>query len=145
MVLAPVAADRVGDLRQLLASMNRGPGIVRPANTLIPFAQFATLHFARLVVLKDMTQIDIMAYGLPPGNYPTYLAFFDSKGEPASSYAVCFERCRGSWEVIRHERVDPISCVLSFRAFNLFVSKVRTVYSFICNGFLEGAKTAVSY
>jgi hypothetical protein len=75
MVLAPVAADRVGALRQLLASMNRSPGIVDPQNALVPFAQFATLHFARVMVLEDMTQNDITAYGLPLGNYPTYLAF----------------------------------------------------------------------
>jgi hypothetical protein len=75
MVLAQVAADRVGDLRQLLASMNRSPGIVDPQNTLVPFAQFATLHFVRLMVLEDMTQNDITSYGLPPENCPTYLAF----------------------------------------------------------------------
>lgn len=75
MVLAPIVADRVSELRQLLASMNRGPGTVDPQNTLIPFAQFTTLHFARLLVLEDMTRNDITAYGLPPRNYPTYLAF----------------------------------------------------------------------
>ena len=74
MVLAPVAADRVGELRQLLRSMNRSPGVVDPQNGLIPFAQFGMLHFARLLVLEDMTLNDITAYGLPRVNYPIYLA-----------------------------------------------------------------------
>jgi hypothetical protein len=83
MVLAPVAADRVGDLRVVLASMNRGPGVVDPQNPIIPFAQFATLHFARLLVLEDPTMGDIEAYGLPRVNYPTYLAVVaDFDGEP---------------------------------------------------------------
>ena len=43
MVLAPIAADRIDDLRQLLASMNRSPGVVDPQNTLVPFGQFDTL------------------------------------------------------------------------------------------------------
>ena len=86
MVLAQVAADRVGDLRQLLASMNRSPGIVDPQNTLVPFAQFATLHFARLVVLEDMTQSDITGYGLPQGHYPTYLAFLGDFDGPVDVF-----------------------------------------------------------
>ena len=36
MVLAPVAADRVAGLRQVLASMNRSPGVVDPNNAVIP-------------------------------------------------------------------------------------------------------------
>ena len=83
MVLAPIVPGRVGDLRQLLASMNRSPGIVDPQNPLIPFGNFATLHFARLVVLEDLTLNDITAYGLPAGNYPIYLAFLgDFDGSP---------------------------------------------------------------
>ncbi|MGC2110746.1 MAG: hypothetical protein WA655_14595 [Candidatus Korobacteraceae bacterium] len=83
MVLAPIMPGRVGDLRQLLATMNRSPGVVDPQNSLIPFGKFATLHFARLVVLQDLTLDDITAYGLPPGNYPIYLAFLgDFDGSP---------------------------------------------------------------
>jgi len=86
MVLAPVAAGRVGDLRQLLASMNRAPGIVDPQNPLVPFAHLETLHFARLVVLEDVTQDDITAYGLPQGNYPTYLAFLGDFDGPFDAF-----------------------------------------------------------
>src|SRR5208283_2995965 len=86
MVLAPVAAGRVGDLRQLLASMNRAPGIGDPQNPLVPFAHLETLHFARLVVLEDVTQDDITAYGLPQGNYPTYLAFLGDFDGPFDAF-----------------------------------------------------------
>ena len=86
MVLAAVADGRVGDLRQLLTSMNRSPGVVDLQNTLVPFAQFETLHFARLVVLEDTTQSDIAAYGLPPGNYPTYLAFLGDFDGPFEAF-----------------------------------------------------------
>ncbi len=44
MVLAPVAAGRVGELRQLLASMNTAPGVVDPRNSVVPFSKFPTLH-----------------------------------------------------------------------------------------------------
>ena len=85
MVLAPVAPGRIGELRQLLATMNRSPGVVDPQNPLIPFGQFPTLHFARLLVLEDKTFDDIMAYGLPRVDYPTYLAVLaDFDGEAST-------------------------------------------------------------
>jgi hypothetical protein len=86
MVLAPVAADRVGELRQALASMNRTPGVVDPQNPIIPFAQFETLHFARVLVLQDMTLDDITAYGLPRVNYPIYLAMLADFDGPAETF-----------------------------------------------------------
>ncbi len=73
MVLAPIAAGRVDDLRQVVASMNRGPGVVDPQNALVPFAQFDKLHFARIVILDDQTSGDIAVYGLPKVEYPLYL------------------------------------------------------------------------
>jgi hypothetical protein len=88
MVLAPITPRRVGDLRRLLATMNRSPGVVDPQNSLIPFGSFAALHFARLVVLEDLTLNDITAYGLPPGSYPIYLAFLgDFDGSPETFLA----------------------------------------------------------
>lgn len=86
MVLAPVAADRVGELRQELESMNRAPGVVDPQNPIIPFAQFETLHFARVLVLEDMTLDDITAYGLPRVNYPIYLAMLADFDGPADKF-----------------------------------------------------------
>jgi hypothetical protein len=82
MVLAPVATGRAPELRKLLATMNRSPGIVDPQNAVVPFARFSALHFARFVVLEDVTTNEIAAYGVQPGNYPIYLAFMaDFDGE----------------------------------------------------------------
>ena len=75
MVLAPIDPQREAELRRLLASMNDAPGRVNPNNTLIPFAQFDTLHVARLLVLDDKTTGDVQVYGLPIPRHPLYLAF----------------------------------------------------------------------
>jgi hypothetical protein len=75
MVVAPVAVQRQAELRQLLAGMNRSPGVVDPENSLVPFGRFDRLHFARIVILDDLTFDDIQVYGLKPALYPLYLAF----------------------------------------------------------------------
>lgn len=74
MILATIIPSREAELRQLLASMNRVPGLLDPLNTLIPFGRFARLHFARIVILDDRTLDDIAVYGMPQVRYPTYLA-----------------------------------------------------------------------
>jgi hypothetical protein len=76
LVMAPILAGREGELRDLLASMNKAPGIVDPQNHLIPFGQFHRLHFARLVILSDPTAADIAAYAVPVPTLPLTLAFF---------------------------------------------------------------------
>jgi hypothetical protein len=75
MVLAPIIPERETELRQLLDSMNRGPGQVDPNNSLLPFVEFETLHFSRFVILDDKTTEDLRVYGLTPRTYPLYLAF----------------------------------------------------------------------
>src|ERR1051326_1251076 len=75
MVVAPIIREREMELRQLLDSMNHAPGQVDPNNTLIPFAEFGTLHFARVIILDDKTTEDVRVYGLRPRSYPLYLAF----------------------------------------------------------------------
>ncbi len=75
MVLAPVDLKREAELRRLLASMNEAPGRVNANNVLIPFGQFDTLHFARLLILDDQTGEDVRVHGLSPRTYPLYLAF----------------------------------------------------------------------
>ena len=83
MVLASIIPKREADLRQLLDSMNRAPGQVDPNNSLIPFAEFDTLHFARFIILDDKTTGDMRVYGLHPRRYPLYLAFLgDVDGDP---------------------------------------------------------------
>ena len=75
-VAAPLRAEREAELRNLLASMNVVPGQVDPNNSLLPFAHFDRLHFARFLILQDKTLHDIQdAYGLPWQNYPLLLAF----------------------------------------------------------------------
>lgn len=85
MVVAPLDVKRTDELRSLLATMNRAPGMADPDNGLIPFGRFANLHFARIVVLEDQTLEDITAaYGLPRQNYPlqlTFLADFDGDAD----------------------------------------------------------------
>jgi len=86
MVLAPVAAGRTAELRQLLASMNREPGVVDPHNAVVPFAQLTRLHYARIVVLEDLSLDDITAYNLPRVNYPTYLTFLGDFDGPYDTF-----------------------------------------------------------
>jgi hypothetical protein len=76
MILAPIKQGREEELSQLLESMNDAPGQLNVNNPLIPFAQFDTLHFARLLILKDNTLNDVRAYGgVPVPSYPLYVAF----------------------------------------------------------------------
>jgi hypothetical protein len=75
MVVAPLDANREGELRNLLASMNSRPGVVNPQNALVPFGQFDRLHFARFVILADPTLNDIREYGVPPPTAVASLAF----------------------------------------------------------------------
>lgn len=76
MVVAPLDVKRTAELRSLLATMNRAPGIANPDNALIPFGKLEDLHFARIVVLEDQTLDDVTtAYGLPRAKYPLYLTF----------------------------------------------------------------------
>ena len=82
MVVASLGANREGELRSLLASMNVRPGVVDPHNSVVPFAQFERLHFARLLVLADSTLDDIREHGVPPPAVVTSLAFLgDCDGE----------------------------------------------------------------
>src|SRR5215467_9100906 len=86
MVLAPIIPERETELRQLLDSMNRGPGQVDPNNKLVPFAEFDTLHFARFVILDDQTTEDVRVYGLAPRVYPLYLAFLGDMDGDANAF-----------------------------------------------------------
>src|SRR5215471_519366 len=82
MVLAAIDPRRDADLRRLLASMNDAPGQVNAGNALVPFREFESLHFARLLIIDDTTQEDRRIYGLPDQPYPSYLAFLgDVDGE----------------------------------------------------------------
>jgi hypothetical protein len=75
MVVAPIRSGHEGELRRVLAEMNRAPGHADPANALVAFGALPTLHFARFVVLDDATAGDIAEYGVPVPSYPVALAF----------------------------------------------------------------------
>lgn len=92
-VLAPIAGGSEAALRALLGTMNSAPGVADQCNCLVPFAEFAQLHFARLVILSDPTVGDIEAYGVPRPNLPTYLAFIgDCDGPSKDCLAEMAER-----------------------------------------------------
>ena len=75
MILAPINPAHEPDLRLLLESMTREPGLAVPSNPTLPFAQFKQIHFARFVILDDQTLDDVEVYGVPRVNFPKYLAF----------------------------------------------------------------------
>jgi hypothetical protein len=83
-VVAPLAARGEPALRALLATMNSAPGVADPRNRLVPFGEFAQLHFARFVILNDPTVGDIEAYGVPRPDLPNYLAFVGDCDGPSS-------------------------------------------------------------
>jgi hypothetical protein len=86
MVLVPIIPERETELRQMLDSMNRGPGQVDPNNDLLPFGEFDTLHFARFIILDDKTTEDVRVYGLTPRTYPLYLAFLGDVDGDANAF-----------------------------------------------------------
>jgi hypothetical protein len=86
MIVATLNPQREADLRSLLASMNKGPGVADPANEIVPFQDLRNLHFARFVILKDQTQNDISAYGVPPASYPVYLVFLGDVDGPRDMF-----------------------------------------------------------
>jgi hypothetical protein len=107
--VAPIATGRVDDLRSLLLSMNRQPGVVDPENALIPFGSLDEVHFARLVILEDQTLQDIRAYDLPQPEYPVYLAFFCDFDGPPDAFLVKLVNCAASGLTRIFEHCDGFS------------------------------------
>src|SRR5580693_1291086 len=88
MVTVRVERKSVGGLKEVLSTMNLGPGRVNAANPLVPFGRLENLHYARFVILDDGTLDDIELYGLPCQEYPVYLAFLcDFDGDPEAFLA----------------------------------------------------------
>jgi hypothetical protein len=94
-VVAAVEAGRLAELRTLLASMNRRPGVVDPENGLVPFGRFDRLHFARFVLLDDPTGGDIAAHGVTPPRRPVLLGFVGDCDGPAKEFLAELARQAG--------------------------------------------------
>src|SRR5436190_20751039 len=76
-IVAKIKPSRTDALRSLLATMTFADrtGFADPANSLVPFGAFETIHFARFVVLADNTLNDRQVYPGLPAEEPTYLCF----------------------------------------------------------------------
>ncbi len=92
MVVAPIRAGQAATLRAVLAGMTSKPGMADPNNALIPFGQFPTLHFARLLVLEDMTLADRASVGAPELNAAPALAFLGECDGGADAQLAAFAR-----------------------------------------------------
>jgi hypothetical protein len=93
MILATIDLQREAELRELLGSMNRKPGVLDPLNSLVPFGRFERLHFARIMILDDQTLDDIQVYGLPRIDYPKYLVILgDLDGSPEPFFVELVQR-----------------------------------------------------
>jgi hypothetical protein len=90
MVAAPVLPSQEQALRNLLATMNRLPGVVDPANRLVPFAEFPTLHYARFAILDDQTLGDLSVYGESFPDAPVYLVFLGDCDGPSKTLLASF-------------------------------------------------------
>ena len=96
MVVAPLAANREGELRNLLASMNSRPGVVNPQNVILPFGRFERLHFGRFVILADQTVDDIREYGVSPPSAVPSLAFLGDCDGDADDFIADLVRHAGN-------------------------------------------------
>jgi hypothetical protein len=85
MIVAAINPEREGELRSVLADMTLQTGVYNPGNSLVPFQQIDTLHFARFVILEDATREDLVAYGEPIASSEKSLALLcDFDGEADS-------------------------------------------------------------
>jgi hypothetical protein len=73
MYAAPIRPECEAELRAVLASMNRSPGVVDPLNPILPFQRLTNLHFARVLIVKDLAAADRAVYGMPVSGLPDYL------------------------------------------------------------------------
>jgi hypothetical protein len=96
MVWAPVTAGREEELRALLASMNKIPGVVDPHNARVPFAKLESIHFARFVIFDDPTTGDVSVYGLEPVPYQLSVALIADFDGPQNSFLDELMRVAGS-------------------------------------------------
>jgi hypothetical protein len=117
MVTAPVLPDRVQDLRDLLATMNSGPGMVDPMNALVPFGRFETIHVARFVIADDQTLDDRSAFpGLPASERILLIFLADCDGPGDELLArIAAEAGSGLRQIFAHcDNFDPRADLLAW-------------------------------
>ncbi len=101
-IVAEVHQDRIASLRATLTTMTLPgfAGAADPANALVPFGAFDTIHFARLVVLEDNTLGDRAPYPQLRGAEPTYLCLMvDCDGDATRLLARMANDCSGLRQV----------------------------------------------
>lgn len=88
MIVAPIDMEQIDDLKRVLDGMNQSgaPGMAAPENSLVPFGQFDTLHYARFVIVDDQTLDDFARVDLPVPAYPITLAFLGDCDGPAEDF-----------------------------------------------------------
>ena len=86
MISIPIRDSEVEALRELLATMNSGPGLADPRNNLIPFYQFTRLHLSRLLILESSVNDDIRVHGQEPRPWPPTLVFLADVDGPADAF-----------------------------------------------------------
>jgi hypothetical protein len=117
MVTAPVKPERVQDLRDLLVTMNSGPGVVDPMNALVPFGRFDTIHVARFVVADDQTLDDRAAFpGLPATERILLIFLADCDGPGDELLArIAAEAGNGLRQIFAHcDDFDPRADLLAW-------------------------------
>ena len=130
-IVAEVPSDRIDDLRSCLAKMTfpERTGFADPANRLVPFKEFETIHFARFVVLADNTLEDrTKYYPQLPGKEPTYLCFMaDCDGDADELLARIAREAGGLREIFSHCGYDGNADMLGW----LRARRVKPVASYV--------------
>lgn len=86
MVVAELGPGAEESLRPLLATLKREPGVVDPDNALVPFRQLQQLHFARFVILRDLTTAELAEHGESFPDVPPLLAFLGDGDGPTEFF-----------------------------------------------------------
>jgi hypothetical protein len=105
-IVAKVLDHDVEDLRSFLRKMTfpEQTGFADPANSLVPFGEFETIHFARFAVLADNTLKDGEGY-YPPSRFeePAYLCFMaDCDGDADELLARIAQKADGLREIFSY-------------------------------------------
>ena len=117
-IVAEVRAGHIDDLRSCLAKMTfpERTGFADPANRLVPFEEFKTIHFARFAVLADNTLEDrAKYYPQLPCKEPTYLCFMvDCDGDADELLAQIAQKSSGLPEIFGHCGYNGIGDMLGW-------------------------------